>query len=88
LSLIAFQNINGDVVYVFEDDIRERLPKPIEQWTALPNTPRVIHATTRYMSEEPILDSIITMYDLDETLSREAADDRELKAYQQQIVRM
>lgn len=88
MSLRAYQNNNGDVIYVFDCDISERLPEPHNQWYKLPNNPRIIHATARYMSAEPMLDSIVTMYELDEELTREAANDRELKEYHKQIIRM
>ena len=88
MSLRAYKNKTGDVVYVFDDEIATRLPKPSKQWEKLPNDPKIIHATTRYMSTDPVLDSIVTMYELDEQLTREAADARELKEYHKQIIRM
>lgn len=77
----------GDIQYVFDNE-EERLVQGncgrVLRWChdfrKMPPSPRVVHATETYMSDQPQLDSLRTIYELDRILNLEAAEEREVKA--------
>ena len=93
----AAYKIPGDdeVFYAFEGE-EHRLPCPLSasegmEWVQgfwwffyekLPPNPTVVLATSVYMTEDPQLDSIKTIYDLDAELNTEARDEAEHQAAQ------
>lgn len=79
----------GQLVFSGEEGARLRIrgscgvaTRWCHTFVAMPPSPSVVHCTNTYMSD-PQLDSLKTMYELDRQLNIEAAEERELKAYNQ-----
>lgn len=79
LSFTAFKNSEtGEVKYAFPFD-SQRLGEGM--WLVLPHMPNVVLATAVY-DQEPYLDSIKSLHELDRQLNIEAEQAREDIAYQ------
>jgi hypothetical protein len=57
----------------------------IGEYILLPPNPVTVPSTVSYMTEDPYLDSMPSLHDLDQVLTMEAAQDREDKQYQECI---
>ncbi len=83
-----YVNINtGESFFCFEDD-ENRLPDVGDKlwrdiYVKMPPTPVVVHSTNEFMTEDPVLDSLTTIYELDRQLNIEAENERDLKALEQ-----
>lgn len=78
-----YRKSDHKVYYAFEGE-ENRLPghASIDEFIKLPPNPIVVIATATYMTEDPQLDSLKTIYELDRQLNLEAEDDREMLHYQ------
>ena len=79
----------GESHYCFEGEEEGKLPgvgKRYAWWILYkktPPNPTVIQSTSEYMAEDPVLDSLKSIYELDRQLNIEAETDRELKELEQ-----
>ena len=88
MALCAYKRIDGKVFYCFEGE-EDRLP-PIDAihcvfenfYEKLPPNPNVVQSTTTFMTEDPQLDSLETIYELDRILNIEAEEEREAQTFQ------
>ena len=82
-----YQNIKtGSLHLAFEGEEEERLPKTIHgHWKRvykkLPPDPMTIDSIVVFMTEQPQLESLRTIHELDRVLNIEAQETRELEAY-------
>jgi hypothetical protein len=90
MSFKAFERIDGRIFYAFEGE-EHRLPVISDSWDKeyqmIPNNPTVVIATSNYMLDIPMLDSIHSAYELDRILNIEAEMERESHIYQGAIIR-
>lgn len=73
-------NATNSVEYCFWGE-EKNLTFPLNEYTLLPPNPCVIQSTISFFTEDPYLDSLPTISDLNEILTREAAEEREEKSY-------
>lgn len=72
------------VCYCFDDEVDKKLGEKWEKrFVRLPPNPTIIHAMFDYMTEDPVLDSLGSIYELDRQLNIDAENDRELREMEQ-----
>lgn len=82
----------GRTEYLFETEYRRFWDERVEggpcpndwehQWQKMPPRVSVVLATTGLMLDDPQLDSLVTIYELDRQLNLEARDAIEMEIYQ------
>jgi len=81
MSFIAYRHTSGKVFYCFQGD-ESRIPNYNNvDFKKLPPNPIVIQSTSVIMTEAPLLDCMVTVHELNELLTEEAAYERETKQY-------